>query len=113
MPTIVTANGARVRCEAHKAWAVVVETPPHAVFTGRFEDGKAVWQDVPLTARVIFRTNDREALVRRVNAERNKISRLSGPLVDSSVGIFHLPTKSWTVPIRERITVAEHVAAGR
>jgi hypothetical protein len=113
MPMIVTANGAKVRCEARKTWAVVLDVPPFSRFLGRHtSDGAAVWEDVPAQAVVVFRTNDRKALVKRVNAERRKISLLSGPRVNTSVGVFHLPTRSWTVPTRERVSVRDHVAAG-
>lgn len=54
-------SGAKVRCTAHKRWALAILTaPPHG------EDG-------PGTLSVVFRTNDRDALMARIGRERRRL----------------------------------------
>ncbi len=105
MPSIVTANGVRVRCEAHKTFAVVLDQPAHSRFTGRYEAGVSVWEDVAPRAIVVFRSNDARAVAKRVNVERHRWRETRGPLSGTGVGVFHLPSGTWTVPTPERVDV--------
>jgi hypothetical protein len=109
--TITTTNGVKVRCTARKTFAVVAEVEPHARFTGRYENGAPVWEDVPARAVVLFRSDSSEAVVRKVNSERRSDQKTRGP--GRSIGVFNLATGQWVIPIAERVTIREYVAAGR